>query len=182
LTQEFFAQLLETNSLSSVDPGKGKFRSFLLSALKHFSANEWDRTRAQKRGGKYTLISLDEQAVEHRYSLEPVDRASPEEVYEESWALTVLEQALVRLKEEYLAGAKSELFDELKPFLSSEALPGVYATKASQLQMSTGAVAVAVHRMRQRYGECLRAEIARTVNKPTEVQDEMRHLFNVINH
>jgi len=182
LTQEFFARFLEKNFLAKVHPTKGKFRSFLLAALKHFTANEWDRVKAEKRGGKHTFISLDEQSAEDRYAFEPVAELGAEGVYEQRWALTVLDQALLRLREDYAAAAKSAQFEELKQFLSSEAAPGVYAGLGSRLQMAPGAVAVAVHRLRQRYGECLRAEIAETLSDPEDVDDEMRHLFSIINH
>ena len=181
LTQEFFARFLEKNYLASVDRSKGKFRSFLLATLKHFLANEWDRVKSEKRGGGQKFISLDEQDTEYRYQLEPVSDSTPESIFDRRWALTVLDQALARLKDEYVTGNKADQFDQLKKFLSSEANEGAYAAVAAQLQMTPGAVAVAVHRLRQHYGNSLRTEIAQTVSSPADLEDEMRHLFNVIN-
>ena len=181
LTQEFFARLLGRNFLAGVTPEKGKFRSFLLAALKHFLANEWDRVRAEKRGGGQTFLSWDEPSAEDRYSMEPADVSSPELLFEKRWAWTVLDRALQRLKEEHAAEAKQEQFDQLKVFLASEARPGAYAAAASRLGMTPGAVAVAVHRLRQRYGELLRAEVGQTVSTAAEVDEEMRHLFGIIN-
>jgi len=179
LTQEFFAKLLEKGYLSAVDPAKGKFRSFLLKALKNFLANEWDRARAEKRGGKHTFISLDEQTAEGLYQLEPSSAASPEALYEQRWALTVLDQALQRLKAEHEAAGKAAQFEELQGYLSSEPAEGQYSGSAVRLNMSSGAVAVAVHRMRQRYGELLRKEVGRTVSTPAEISEEMRFIFSV---
>ena len=181
LTQEFFSRLLGKNYLASVHPAKGKFRSFLLASLKHFLANEWDRVKAEKRGGRHVFISLDDHTAEDRYSLEPASEANPEIVFEKRWALTVLDQALAQLKDHYTAAGKAGQFEELRKFLSSEATEGAYDPIAARLQMAPGAVAVAVHRLRQHYGELLRAEIAQTVSTPAEIDEEMRHLFNVIN-
>jgi len=179
LTQGFFANFLQKNFLTAVNPAKGKFRSFLLTALKHFLANEWDRLQAEKRGGKHAFISLDEQSAEKRYQLEPSSSATPEELYEHRWALTVLDAGLKRLKDDCEADGKAAQFEELYVYLSSEPAEGDYARSAARLGMSNGAVAVAVHRLRQRYGELLRKEIGRTVSSPAEIPEEMRFLFSV---
>jgi len=179
LTQEFFAKFLQKNFLSAVNPARGKFRSFLLKALKHFLANEWDRVRAEKRGGKHAFISLDEQTAEGRYQLEPSSTATPEALYENRWALAVLDGALRHLKSDYETAGKADQFEVLQVYLSSEPAEGAYAGAAARLRMTSGAVAVAVHRLRQRYGELLRKEIGRTVSTPAEIAEEMRFLFSV---
>jgi len=181
LTQAFFANFLQKNFLLAVNPAKGKFRSFLLMALKHFLANEWDRAKAEKRGGKHTIISLDEQTAEGRYLLEPSSSVTPEALYDHRWALTVLDEVLHHLKGEYEVAEKASQFEELHVYLSSEPAEGAYATVAARLGLSKGAVAVAVHRLRQRYGELLRKEIGRTVSTPAEIPEEMRFLFSVFN-
>lgn len=177
LTQEFFARLLTSNGLSGVDRARGKFRSFLLAALNHFLANEWDRATAAKRGGAQRLISLDDEDAEERYRLEPGSDATSEKVFERSWARTLLAQALARLRDEFSAVGKADQFEQLKCFLTEETGDGGYTAAAERLKMSTGAVAVAVHRLRQRYRELVRAEIARTVTTPLEVEEEVHHLF-----
>jgi RNA polymerase sigma-70 factor (ECF subfamily) len=180
LTQEFFARLLEKNHLGQVGPGKGKFRSFLLSALNHFLANEYDRARAQKRGEGQAPVSLDAAAAEGMFALEPVCDLTPEKVFEQRWAATLLEQAFARLREEYVQAEKQALFDELNAFLIEDARSGDYAPVAERLKMAPGAVAVAVHRMRKQYRDCVRAEVANTVASPAELEDEIRHLFAVL--
>ena len=180
LTQEFFARLLARRSLGQVDPAKGKFRSFLLAALKHFLANEWDRAQAEKRGGEHTFVSFDQQTAEERYGNEPAHEATPEKLFERRWALTLLEQVLARLREENDADGKSDLFDRLKATLTGEEDAATYAAMAAQLGMTEAAVKVAVHRLRQRYRELLRKEIARTVNSDGEVEEELRYLFAVL--
>ncbi len=177
LTQEFFARLLAGKDLSGVDRAKGKFRSFLLAALNHFLANEWDRATAAKRGGNHVLISLDDDNAEERYRMEPAVEVTPEKLFERSWARTLLAQALTRLRAEYAADGKTQQFEQIKCFLTEETGEGGYASVAARLNTSTGAVAVAVHRMRHRYRELVRHEIARTVTTPVELEDEIRHLL-----
>jgi DNA-directed RNA polymerase specialized sigma24 family protein len=156
-----------------VDRSKGKFRSFLLASLKHFLANEWDKSRAQKRGGGQTIVSLD---AETRYRLEPADLVSADKVFERRWALTLLDEVLKRLRDEYAADGKTKLFEQLKETLTGErTIP--YAKLGDRLGMREGAVKMAVHRLRQRYRETLRAEIAQTVSAPEEVEEELRHLY-----
>jgi len=181
LTQDFFARLLAKNYLAGVHPQKGKFRSFLLASLKHFLANEWDRVKAEKRGGGCEILSLDRDIAATRLLGEPVIEATLECEFERRWALTVMEQALAKLKAESVVEGKGEQFGILKGFLSREANPGAYAVVAERLGMKTGAVAVAVHRLRQRYGELLRVEVAQTVTSPTEVEEEMHQLFEIVN-
>ena len=179
LTQEFFATFLEKDFLSSVNPAKGKFRSFLLASLKHFLANAWDRARAEKRGGKYSFVSLDEQTGEGQYNLGTASKITPEELFDRQWALTVFEQTLHRLKSQWEADGKSARFKELYIYLSSEPVAGAYAGVGARLQMSNEAVAAEVHRMRKQFGELLRKEIGRTVTSPVEIEEEMRFLREV---
>ena len=180
LTQGFFERLVEKDYLGDLTPGMGRFRSFLLTALKHFLANEWDRAQTRKRGGGQVIFSIESQDGEERYRFEPVEHVTPETLFEQRWALTVLERVLARLRGEFVAGEKAGLFEELKGFLSSDQPGGAYAEIAARTGMKEGTVKVAVHRLRRRYGELLRAEIADTVNDPGEVEDEIRHLIAVI--
>jgi RNA polymerase sigma-70 factor (ECF subfamily) len=177
LTQEFFARLLEKKSLAVADPAKGRFRSFLLASLKHFLANEWDKSRAQKRGGGQILIPIDVAAAETSGGFEPADDVTAEKIFERRWALTLLDQVLRRLRAEYVRDGRENLFEQLKPTLTEASRTVAYAEIASRLGTTEGAVKVAVHRLRQRYREVLRAEIADTVASPGEVEDEIRNLF-----
>lgn len=180
LTQAFFAFLLEKKTLKKVDRRKGKFRSFLLAALTNFLNNEWDKRRTRKRGGHHLIISLDDMAAEDRYCREPADPLTPERLFERRWASTLLELVLNRLKREHSCGAKAELFATLQAGLTGEIGAGTYAVWASTLGMSNGAVKVALHRLRRRFGQLLRAEIARTVTNSAEVDEEIRHLFAAV--
>ena len=180
LTQGFFARLLEKNYIGDVTPGVGRFRCFLLASLKHFLANEWDRAQTSKRGGGKLIFSLDDQDAEARYQFEPVENVTPETLFEQRWALTVLERVLARLREEFVATEKAELFDQLKIFLSTDQPSCSYAEIAARTGLKEGTVKVAVHRLRRRYGELLRAEIGNTVSEPREVEDEVRHLISVL--
>jgi RNA polymerase sigma-70 factor (ECF subfamily) len=177
LTQEFFARLLEKNYVGAADRRKGKFRSFLLASLEHFLAKEWKRAHRLKRGGGQTIIAWDACNPEEQYRLEPADDWTAERIYERRWALTVLEQAMAGLEAEYAAAGKQRLFDELRPFISGEDDEVEYPGLAARLPMSEGALRVAVHRLRQRYGESVRAEIAKIVQAPEEIEEELRHLF-----
>jgi RNA polymerase sigma-70 factor (ECF subfamily) len=180
LTQEFFSRFLKRNSLAATAPDKGRFRTFLLAVLKHFLANEWHRERCQKRGGGQVAISLDAEPVEARYQIELVESATPESVYERQWAFTVLDQAMNHLREEYAGTGKGDLFDLLKETLSGQSGGTPRAELATRCGISVGAVDVAVHRLRRRYGELLRQEIAHTVSQPGEVDDELRRLKAVL--
>jgi RNA polymerase sigma-70 factor (ECF subfamily) len=180
LTQEFLIRLLEKNYLAHLDRSKGRFRSFLLAALNNFLTNEWRDARAAKRGGGQSIISLDDKTPESRYCLEPASDLTPERIYERRWALTLLDQALARLQAEMTAAGKSRHFEQLTAFLTSEATQEDYAAAGTPLAMTPGAVAVAVHRLRQRYGELVREEIAHTIGSRDEVEDEVRWLFAVV--
>ena len=179
-TQAFFERLLAKKYLHDVDQKKGKFRSFLLGALNHFLADEWDRGHRQKRGGGQTIVSLDEQKPEDRYRLEPTDELDPEKIFERRWALTLLEQVLARLETEYAATGKATQFQALQSFLLGEKTSVTYSDVATALGTSEGAVKVAVHRLRRRYGELFRAEVANTVTTPEEIKDEIRNLRRVL--
>jgi len=180
LTQAFFAQLIEQDVFQKADRQKGKFRTFLLAALTHFLANEWDKRRTLKRGGGHQFISLDEAAAEKSYQLEPVEPATPEKLFDRRWALLLMEATLERLKQEYAAGNKADLFAKLEPGLTDDFSAGGHASVAAVLGMNEGAVRVALHRLRRRFGELLRGEVAQTVTGPAEVDDEIRQLFSAI--
>jgi RNA polymerase sigma-70 factor (ECF subfamily) len=180
LTQEFFARLLEQNWLAQADRERGRFRTFLLSALSHFLANEWDKARAQKRGGAVQFVPLQLDSAETRYGQEPADPLTPEQCFERRWALALLDEVLNRLRAEHAAAGTGEMFDALKPCLVGDRQAQPYAALAAQLGMTEGAVKVAVHRLRQRYRQLLREEIANTVATPEEVNEEMHHLFSVL--
>jgi RNA polymerase sigma-70 factor (ECF subfamily) len=180
LTQEFFARLLEKNYVAAADRSRGKFRSFLLASLKHFLANEWRRGAAQKRGGRSTPLPLDLAAGEHRYSLEPSHELTPERIFERRWAMALLEQTLAKLRDEYSRGDKLMLFDRLKAYLGGDRGNVPYRQLAEEMTLSEGAVKVAVHRMRRRCRELLRAEIAQTVTGPEEVNEELCDLFKAV--
>lgn len=180
LTQSFFMHLLQRDRLASVDPRKGKFRSFLLASLKHFLANEWDKARALKRGGEFKFVSVDEALGEERFRREPADAASPDRAFEQSWAMTLLDSVLARLREEYQADGRAGLFVELESALSGDRGVAPYAEIAARRQMTEGAVKMAVLRLRRRFGELLRAEIAHTVTRPEEIDEEIRALFAAV--
>lgn len=177
LTQEFFARLLEQNHFAVADPERGRFRAFLLTALKHFLTNEWDKARALKRGGGRAPLSLDFDSGESRLSLEPVNDQTPERLFERQWTLTLLDRVLARLQAEQESAGKSGQFAILKQFLTGGRDEACYSDVADELGMSAGAVKVASHRLRQRYRELLRAEVAQTVRSPDEVDDEIGRLF-----
>jgi RNA polymerase sigma factor (sigma-70 family) len=177
LTQAFFGQLLEKGGLERVDPERGRFRTFLLASLKNFLANDWDRTHARKRGGGQKIVSLDEKSAEARYQLEPSYDMTPERHFERQWAMTLLDQVLSALRDEYHAEGKGDLFEELKVALIGH--PGTYAGMAARLRRSEGAIKVAVHRLRHRYRDLIRARIAETVGEG-EVEDELRHLLAML--
>ena len=177
LTQEFFARLLEKKYLKLATRERGRFRSFLLKSLQHFLVNEWERGQSQKRGGGQEIFPLDEEAAERSYRQQPTDQLAPESLYDRLWAMTLLEQAMERLGTNYAATGKRELFDRLKPLLLSEGAGESYRKAAGPLGLSEGAVKVAVHRLRQRFREAVRAEIAQTVATPAEVDAELRCLM-----
>ncbi|MCL4789568.1 MAG: sigma-70 family RNA polymerase sigma factor [Verrucomicrobia bacterium] len=180
LTQEFFARLLENQSLADVDRTKGRFRSFLLASLKHFLANEWDKAHAQKRGGGRVLIPIDAQSAETTCGVDPADQTTADKMFDRRWALAVLDHALQRLREEHIREGKETLFEQLKVTLTEASRSVRYTEIAARLDMSEGAVKVAVHRLRQRYRELVRAEIADAVATASEVKEEIRALFSAL--
>lgn len=180
LAQSFFVHLFENNALQQVDKERGKFRAFLMAALKNFLANDWDRRNAKKRGNPRQIISWEEAQIEERYRLEPVDSFSSERIFERRWALTLVERVFERLQQEYAEAGKQALYDLLQGQLTAQVEPGFYKEAAGTLGMSEGAVKTALHRMRRRFGELLRSEVAYTVSSPEEVEEEIRHLLAVI--
>jgi RNA polymerase sigma-70 factor (ECF subfamily) len=179
LTQDFFARLLEKNDLAAVDPARGRFRSFLLAACQHFLANRHDRDHALKRGGGRTLLSIDFGDADRRYGNEPAHEQTPERLFERRWALALLDQVLNRLRDEYESGDKGALFAGLKGHLTG-ATTTSHAAAAAALGLSEGAVKVAVHRLRKRYRDLLREEIAQTLDDPAQIGDEIRALFQAL--
>ncbi len=180
LTQAFFTRILQEHLVAAADPMKGRFRSFLLTRLNHFLGDEWDRLKAQKRGGGQRLIPLDSGTAETRYRLEPVEVRSPDKLFEYRWAVTLLERVFERLRLEYESDGKAALFNELKPCMTQARAAVPYAEAGARLSLSEGALRVAVHRLRQRYRKLLRAEIADTVSGPEEVEEELRYLLRVL--
>lgn len=176
-TQAFFAALLQRGGLGQASPERGRFRSFLLSSLNHFLADERDRAGAQKRGGGKDVVSLDLGDAETRYRLEPAHELTPEKLFEKSWSLTVLNNAMTRLRAEFAEAGKLAIFECLKPHLPAGRGPSSYQEAAAALGLTEGAVKTAVHRLRQRYRQLVRDEIAQTVSTPEQVDDEIRHLF-----
>jgi len=180
LTQEFFARLLEGNWLADADRERGRFRTFLLTAMQHFLANEWHKAHTQKRGGHQTVLSLDDDTAERRYTLEPVERATPESLFERGWALALLNDVLARLEAEYVREGKSDWLDAMRPVLTADRSAIRYGEIAGRLGIAETAVRVAAHRLRRRYRDLIRAAVADTVGSPDEVDAEMRHLFEVL--
>lgn len=181
LTQEFFYRFLERDSLTYVRPAAGRFRSFLLACLKNFLANERERARAQRRGGGHPLISLDGADARARYALEPADQRTPEALFERRWAFAVLERTLTDLRREYAAAEKSDLFEALQGFLPGGQGDTSRAELAARRGISAGALDVAIHRLRQRFGVLLRQQVARTVSTDAEVDEEIRHFISLLN-
>lgn len=180
LTQGFFARLLEKNYLESITSDGGRFRSFLLVALKRFMANEWDRANCQKRGGGVSPLSLDWQEAETRYQFVPADNLSPDKLYDRAWATVLLEQVIVRLRDEHGSEGKRDLYEKLKPYLMVGKSEIPYARVATDLKISEGAVRVAVHRLRKRYRELLHEEITQTLATPAQASEEMQALFSAL--
>lgn len=177
LTQEFFARLLAQNTVARADPARGRFRSFLLSSLKHFLTNEWDKARAQKRGGREQFIALEFDTAETR-CVQPVAAGdTPDRAFDRQWALALLDVVLGRVRKEYTDSGRDQLFVGLKDTLAGARTEIPYRELAARLAMSEGAVKVAAHRLRQRYRALLREEIANTVAGPAEAEDELQHLF-----
>lgn len=186
LTQGFFTRLLEKDFLGDADPARGRFRAFLLAAAKHFLANEWDKDHAKKRGGGHRVVSLDTKSFdwdsgESRFLLEPSHELTAERLFERQWAIELLNRVLQRLRDKYAEAENLVHFEVLQPFLSLDRETASYADAAERLQMTESASRVAAHRLRKRYRELLRSEIAHTVARPEEIEDEIRYLFTVLN-
>jgi RNA polymerase sigma-70 factor (ECF subfamily) len=179
LTQGFFARLLEKEYVKDVRRERGRFRTFLLTALKGYLANEWDRETALKRGGGQPLLSLDGLEAEQIYKLEPVDDLTPEKLFDRRWTRSLLAQSLGRLGAEMSCRDRSRAFERLSPFLTGEESTG-YREVAVEFGMSESAVKVTVHRMRQRFRAILREDVARTIVDPSKVDDELQHLLMVM--
>jgi RNA polymerase sigma-70 factor (ECF subfamily) len=177
LTQGFFARLLQKDYLRAVARERGKFRTFLLVALKRFLANEWDREHAQKRGGFAPVVPFDQAIAESRFATEPSHNVPPDVLFDRHWAMTLLERAMTQLQEEYVASGRAKLFEYLQSCLGREESALPYTEIAARLNLTEPAVKMAVQRMRARYRDILRAEIAHTVSSPEEVEEEIRHLF-----
>jgi RNA polymerase sigma factor (sigma-70 family) len=180
LTQAFFARLLEKNYPAQADRAKGRFRTFLLLTLRHFLADEQEHARAVKRGGRCVILSLDADVSEGRYRAEPPDLETPETVFERRWAETILRRAKRRLADEYAAAGKATVYQVLHGFQPGEQKSLSYSQAAEQLATSEGAVKALIHRFRRRHQELVRDEIAQTVGRVEDVNDELRHLIVVL--
>jgi RNA polymerase sigma-70 factor (ECF subfamily) len=180
LTQEFFARLLEQKWVRDADPARGRFRTFLLTALSRFLANEWDRVRAQKRGGGRLVLSLDTQAAEAGYQAAGSDDASPDRLYDRQWAMRLLDRALKRAKDEFEATGKASGFAVLSPYLAAERGGIPYAELAAALGTSEANARQSVHRLRRQFREFFRQEILDTVADPKEAEEEIRYLLRVL--
>lgn len=180
-TQQFYLRLIARNDFAGLDSRKGKFRAFLLAAFSNFLANEHDRATALKRGGRQVALPLDELTDEQMGQFELVGHVPPATLFDKNWASLVLARALTVLKTEMLQAGKERQYDRLKIFLTTDGLAGDYVNVAQQLEVAVASVPVLVHRLRMRYRELTRAELAQTVSSPTDLQEEMRHLFAVLN-
>ena len=179
LTQGFFTRILRLNSLAQVEQEQGKFRAFLLASMNHFMADEWDRASAQKRAAGRT-VSLDAEMAENRYRSEPMDKLTPERVFERRWAMTLLENVVQRLRKEYEASGQGALFMEIRFAITGDKNAVPYKELASGLGMTEEALRVAVHRLRQRYRRALREEITQTVADESEVEEELNCLRRIL--
>ena len=180
ITQDFFCHFLSRDSLKGLNPGAGKFRSFLLACLKNFLANEHDRANAKRRGGGTVLLSLDSADAESWYCQQSVEHLSPDALFERHWALAVLHQTIETLRSEYSSAGKGSLFDDLQGFLPGAQCDKPKAGLAAKHQLTPGALDVAIHRVRHRFGSTLRQHVAKTVSSPTEIDEEIRHLILVL--
>ena len=180
LVQGFIAHLLDRQFFQVADPDKGRFRSYLLASLNHFVADAADRAGRLKRGNGQPLLSLDAGVAERRYAREPAGDGNPEQLFERRWALTLLDTVLQRLETEAAESGRTNLFRQIKGVLLGDRSGVTYAELAPQLGMSEAALTMTVHRLRRRYRELVREEIAHTVSRPVEIEEEMRHLFRVL--
>ena len=180
LTQEFFTRVLEKHYFHDADPARGRFRAFLCASVRHFLSNERDRVRALKRGGHQPPISLDVETAEGTYQLEPRDDLTPERLFDRRWGLILLERVLAHLRDEHVSAGKSELFDQLKGFLTGDSAGIRYGDIAKVVGMTEGAVKVAVHRLRRQFRDTLMDEIAETVSDPAEIDAEIAYLLKAV--
>ncbi len=179
-TQAFFARLLEKQGIRRADPARGRFRSFLLTAFKNFMSDERDRAEALKRGGGRKALPIDFAGAEDHYRFEPADGLTPEKLFDKAWALTVLQNAMARLADEWAARDRRKTFNQLKDYLTAHSNAVPYADLAVRLTMTEGAVRVAIHRLRKQYRQTLRDDIAQTVAAEDEIDDEIRDLFKAL--
>ena len=179
LTQAFFAELLAKNTISIADGSRGKFRTFLLTALTHFMANDWRSRQTEKRGGRVNRISIDYDAAENRLSSQPVHELTPEKIFDRAWALTLLEEAIEAVRDQYRKSGKLELFEALRGALVGEET-ATHQEIASRLNMTESAIKVSLYRLRQRYGDQLRLQIARTLDDPSCVDEELSALYTAL--
>lgn len=180
LTQAFFAELLAKNYVGSAKAERGRFRAFLLTSFKHFLSKEWERAKAQKRGGGRVPIPLDFESADSQYRIEPACGLTAEQIYDREWAVALLGRIMQRLERESVDAGKSEQFAELKGFLIGDHRGATYADVATKLGMTEAAVKMAAHRMRRRYRELLREEISDTLTDPAEIEDEILKLFTTL--
>lgn len=180
LTQEFFLRLIEKNTLAAATPDRGRFRSFLLTSLRNFLANEWDRRSAKKRGGQMSCLSIDWEAGESRFSIASGDVRSPEQEFERQWALTLLDVVIQRLQKEFADAGKSRQFEVLRETLTGQSGKVNYAEMSTVLRLSEDATRQAAHRLRRRYRELLREEVAATLCGSEEIEDEIDRLFEAL--
>jgi RNA polymerase sigma-70 factor (ECF subfamily) len=182
LTQGFFAFLLGSDGLKTVQPAKGRFRSFLLASINHFLSNERDHQNAIKRGGKTVILSWDTVEAEQRFAHEPVDSASPDVLFDRNWAKALVESVSARLRSEYKVRRQEQTFVALEKYLTRDVDRGEYAVIALELGMTEGAVRTSVTRLRDRFGKLIRAELAQTISDPTELNDELHHIIEALRH
>ena len=179
LTQSFFAYFLRTKAYTRTDQLRGKFRCFLLASVKHFLANEWDRAQAIRRGGDYQFVSLDQKTAEALYDGGAFD-STAERLFDSRWAKTLAGFAFNSLRAELKVEGKLELFEQLKSFLAGDSVIPSYDEASARTRLPRATVKTHVHRLRQRYREIVRREVARTVSSPHEVDDELHYLYNVL--
>jgi len=179
-TQSFFTHLLEKSLLARADPQRGRFRTFLLTSFKNHLGQARLKAAAQKRGGGVEIFSLDDTAAEERYRREPVDPQSPDRLYERRWAIALIEKVLGQLESDYAAAGKATLFAAIKPYLTGDRGTSTGRELGQQLGVREGTARVALHRLRERYAELFRAEVAQTVATPEELEEELRHIRDIL--
>lgn len=180
LTQEFFSRILSSGSIEGADEQKGRFRSFLLGALKHFLTNEWHRANTQKRGGGKVIFSIEQAAEEDGYSFDIPDADSPDRIFDRRWAETLIARVNVQLRKEYEAAEWGERFEAMKVYLLGDYGPVSYAETAAKLNLTESAVKSAIYKLRQRFGQLLRAEVAQTIANPEDSEDELEILLHAL--